>query len=60
MKLDIKNKILVVLLFFLTCGSLNAFAQRKAAVGGQFSAWHNGKENSSLRILGTRCHHDGI
>lgn len=38
MKLDIKNKILVVLLFFLTCGSLNAFAQRKAAVGGQFSA----------------------
>ena len=51
MKLDIKNKILVVLLFFLTCGSLNAFAQRKAAVGGQFSAWHNGKENSTTVFI---------
>lgn len=42
-----KTKTVVALLFLLACTSMPALAQRKAAVGGQFSVWHNGKENST-------------
>lgn len=51
MKLDAQNRTIVVILFFLTSVSMTGFAQGKVAVGGQFSVWHNGQENSTTIFI---------
>lgn len=51
MKLDAQNRTIVVMLFFLTSVSMTGFAQGKVAVGGRFSVWHNGQENSTTIFI---------